>query len=117
MCSEATRLRLPRGMCKIQFDRRLHSIPLIGDNMRAFILAFTFLAPASLAAQGWIVPRCPVPRGDWPPGQPQPMIRPCNPMPAQIIRARSDVRAELTDRVVRYTVDERFVNRGAVVGE
>ena len=34
-----------------------------------------------------------------------------------LVRTRSDVRVELADRVLRYEVEERFVNRGASVGE
>jgi Ca-activated chloride channel family protein len=45
-------------------------------------------------------------------------IRPCD---ASVVRVRSDVRAELVgngaSRVVRYEVEERFVNNGGRVGE
>jgi Ca-activated chloride channel family protein len=41
-------------------------------------------------------------------------IRDCRP---NIVRTHSDVRVELADRVLRYDVEERFVNRGATVGE
>jgi Ca-activated chloride channel family protein len=37
--------------------------------------------------------------------------------PAQVVRTRSDVRVELVDRVLRYEIDERFVNRGGTIGE
>jgi Ca-activated chloride channel family protein len=68
---------------------------------------------ATAGAQGWIVPRpC---AGD---------VRPMDARPAPIIdcranitRTRSDVHVELADRVLHYEVEERFVNRGAVVGE
>src|SRR6185312_6872457 len=44
------------------------------------------------------------------------------PLPAcdcrpNITRTQSDVRVELVDRVLRYEVDERFVNRGGTVAE
>jgi Ca-activated chloride channel family protein len=41
----------------------------------------------------------------------------CLPMRAQVVRTRSDVRVELRDRVLRYEVEERFVNRGGLIGE
>jgi Ca-activated chloride channel family protein len=50
--------------------------------------------------------------------QPALPIQACD---AQVVRVRSDVRAELVgngaSRVVRYEVEERFVNNGARVGE
>jgi Ca-activated chloride channel family protein len=67
--------------------------------------------PIPLAAQGWIVPRpctirilpaVDVPRFD------------CRP---NISRTRSDVHVELINHVLHYQVEERFVNRGATVGE
>jgi len=67
-------------------------------------------------AQGWIVPR-PCGIGIIPvEGRPAvaPPIRDCR---QNIARTRSDVRVELADRVLRYEVEERFVNRGGVVGE
>jgi Ca-activated chloride channel homolog len=39
------------------------------------------------------------------------------PVNAQVVRTRSDVRVELRDRVLRYEVEERFVNRGGMIGE
>jgi Ca-activated chloride channel homolog len=81
---------------------------------RLFLLALAI--PAHLLAQGWILPRpCGIP--------PRPMderipnvvpIRDCRP---NIVRTHSDVRVELADRVLRYDVEERFVNRGATIGE
>ena len=69
---------------------------------------------APLFAQGWIVPRPCVfgsnPRGPWPD---RPPVN-CN---ATIERTRSDVRVEMADRVLRYEVEERFVNRGGSLGE
>ena len=76
--------------------------------MRFSLIAAALLAPAALAAQGRMIPMCNIP-ADGPRG----MI-PCE---AQIVRTRSDVRGELTGRVVRYTVSEEFVNRGGRLGE
>jgi Ca-activated chloride channel family protein len=75
----------------------------------------TLAAGARLGAQGWIIPR-PCGIGIMPlDDRPTPMpIRDCRP---NIIRTRSDVRVELTDRVLHYQVEERFVNRGATIGE
>jgi Ca-activated chloride channel family protein len=44
-------------------------------------------------------------------------IAPCRPTEAGIVRTRTDVRVRLTDRVLRYEVEETFVNRGGRVGE
>jgi Ca-activated chloride channel family protein len=41
----------------------------------------------------------------------------CLPMRQQVVRTRSDVKVELRDRVLRYEVEERFVNRGGLIGE
>ena len=62
------------------------------------------------SAQGWIVPR-PCGFGIMPveAAGVAPPIRDCRP---NISRTRSDVRVELADRVLRYEVEERFVNRG-----
>jgi Mg-chelatase subunit ChlD len=74
----------------------------------------TILATLPLAAQGWIVPRpCAViirPAEGWP----ERPIRDCRP---NVVRSRSDVRVELVDHVLHYEVEERFINRGAAVGE
>src|SRR4029078_3225776 len=43
-----------------------------------------------------------------------PPIRDCR---QNIARTRSDFVVDLPDRVLRYEVEERFVNRGGVVGE
>lgn len=88
--------------------------------MRASILPIVLasIAPA-LYAQGWIIPR-PCGIGILPiesrPGEPRPTppIVDCR---SNIARTQSAVRVELADRVLRYEVEERFVNRGAVVGE
>jgi len=80
------------------------------------LLALSSLAPAlPLAAQGRLIPR-PCQRGDCPP--PPPCFRGECPRPGAVIeRSGSDVRVELRDRVLRYQVDERFVNLGGTVGE
>ena len=41
----------------------------------------------------------------------------CMPTRAQVVRTRSDIKVELRDRVLRYEVEERFVNRGGTIGE
>jgi Ca-activated chloride channel family protein len=84
--------------------------------IRAGLLSLTTLAGgARLSAQGWIVPR-PCGIGIMPVEErPVPLpIRDCRP---NIVRTRSDVHVELTDRVLHYEVEERFVNRGAMIGE
>jgi Ca-activated chloride channel family protein len=82
--------------------------------MRAIRAVTFFLAlalPTAASAQGWVIPRCrPEPVG-------RPLPEPCVVGPAQVVRTRSDVRVELVDRVLRYEIDERFVNRGATIGE
>ena len=85
---------------------------------RLELAASLFLAFASrpIFAQGWIVPR-PCGFGITPvEGRPvvAPPVRDCR---QNIVRTRSDVRVELADRVLRYEVDERFVNRGGIIGE
>ena len=71
------------------------------------------LAPAALGAQGWILPRpCARPADD------RVDVRvPVCPVQA-VVRTRSDVRARLDGaRAIHYEVEERFVNRGGVIGE
>src|ERR671914_2944091 len=69
------------------------------------------VVPFAADAQGWIIPRCgPRPRPD------RPLPEPCV-VGANVVRTRSDVRVELVDRVLRYEIDERFVNRGSTIGE
>src|SRR4249920_471668 len=77
-----------------------------------FTLAFAVSA-VPLAAQGWIIPR---PCAVVPPG-PMDERNPVRDCRSALVRTRSDVRVELVDRVLRYEVEERFVNRGGVVGE
>src|SRR5687767_7565913 len=81
--------------------------------MRAILHLLTLAAlPAVAAAQGIVIRPC-VPR-------PCAVARPCPPcrVPDQgVIKQSSHVRAELTDRVLRYEVTETFVNRGGGLGE
>ncbi|HJQ20612.1 MAG TPA: VIT domain-containing protein [Gemmatimonadaceae bacterium] len=82
--------------------------------LRTLPLAVTlFVFPAAAQAQGIIIPRCP-------PGHVGEPIVDC-PRPIQlgqqVVRTRSDVRVELRDRVLRYEVEERFLNRGNQIGE
>ncbi len=83
--------------------------------MRSLRSAFfaLLLLPTVGSAQGWIIPRCGGPR----PRPDRPIPEPCVVGPANVVRTRSDVRVELVDRVLRYEIDERFVNRGATIGE
>src|SRR3712207_5730901 len=79
-------------------------------SIRCIAISLALAAPAALGAQGWVIPRCrPEPVG-------RPLPEPCV-VGAQVVRTRSDVRVELVDRVLRYEIDERFVNRGATIGE
>lgn len=89
--------------------------------MRRVLLGFVLsMVPAVAWGQGWVVQRtcvmpAPMPIED----RARPIaIRPCD---ASVVRVRSDVRAELVgngaSRVVRYEVEERFVNNGGRVGE
>ena len=81
----------------------------------ALPLLFAFVSRPT-HAQGFIVPR-PCGFGIIPAeGRPAiaPPIRDCR---QNIVRTRSDVRVELVDHVLRYEVEERFVNRGGIVGE
>jgi Ca-activated chloride channel family protein len=70
-----------------------------------------------LSAQGWIVPR-PCGMGIVPADSRERMpVMPIRDCRANITRTRSDVHVELENRVLHYEVEERFVNRGGVVGE
>jgi Ca-activated chloride channel family protein len=85
-----------------------------GPLVRSILLLATAFAPSALHAQGWIVPR-PCGLGIQPiEGRTPPIVRDCS---ANIVRTHSDVRVELADHVLRYEVEERFVNRGATLGE
>jgi len=82
--------------------------------VRATIVVASASAAPALGAQGWIVPR-PCGLGIQPiEGRTPPIVRDCS---AGIVRTRSEVRVELADHVLRYEVEERFVNRGATLGE
>ena len=78
--------------------------------MRTATALLALLIPAVVHAQGIIVPRCPVERPDGP-------LNRCFPTQPAVVRTVSDVRVELRDRVLRYEVEERFVNRGGGLGE
>src|SRR5262245_13092361 len=84
--------------------------PIFRAGVVSLAIAIT---AAPVFAQGWIIPRpCIVPR---PMDERIPIpIRDCR---SAIARTRSDVRVELADRVLRYEVEERFVNRGGTIGE
>lgn len=80
--------------------------------------AMIAVMPGSLLAQGWVIPRpCVMPLDD----RVRPAIEPMRNCGDMVVRTRSDVRAELVgngaSRVVRYEVEERFVNNGGRVGE
>ncbi len=86
--------------------------------MRTTTLAIALLLalpaiPTHLHGQGIIVPRCgPIPDCRLP----QPCLR-CPAFDAAVVRTASEVRIELSDRVLRYEVEETFVNRGGRLGE
>src|SRR5437870_421477 len=79
--------------------------------MRDVRLFLFLILPAAAGAQGIVVPSCRQPMPD------MPAFRECVPMGANVVRTRSDVKVELRDRVLHYTVEERFVNRGGTLGE
>ncbi len=75
--------------------------------MRRLIFALLALAAAPVHAafaQGLLVPRCAETR------------RPCT-IQGGVARVRSDVRVELASGVLRYEVNETFVNNGGALGE
>src|SRR5689334_1172445 len=82
--------------------------------MRALYSAVLVAAvAASASAQGVLLDRrCIIPIRPV-----EPAMMPCRPAEAGIVRTRTDVRVRLTDRVLRYEVEETFVNRGGRVGE
>src|SRR5438067_5490253 len=86
--------------------------------IRSLIVLVNLAATSPLVAQGILLPRsCPVPMDERTPRPgPLPLPRPC-PVGASIVRTNTDVRVRLVDRVPRYEVEERFVNRGNTVGE
>lgn len=82
--------------------------------MRAFLIstAFVLAAPSILEAQGTLIPRpCEV--------RPCLTARPCPPcIPSSaVFKLSSNVKVDMSDRVLRYEVTETFVNRGGRVGE
>jgi Ca-activated chloride channel family protein len=82
--------------------------------VRRLIVVLSAVAAFEASAQGVLLDRrCigPMPR----PLEPQPAIV-CRPE-SGIVRTRTDVRVRLTDRVLRYEVEETFHNRGGRVGE
>lgn len=79
--------------------------------MRAFLVALV-AAPALASAQGSII----LPRPCFP-CPADAVCRPCGQVGAQVVKQSSQVRAVLSDRVLRYEVTETFVNQGARVGE
>src|SRR5689334_5844363 len=86
------------------------------SRIRAASVAALVLLSAAPAvfAQGWIIPR-PCGMNSFPAdARPAIAVLDCRP---NIERTRSDVHVELADRVLKYEVEERFVNRGAVIGE
>ena len=86
--------------------------------MRTILFAATLLiSPAMLSGQGRIIIPC-IPERPCPPPPPC-RVAPCPPAPwvSPIERKSSHVRVELADRVLRYEVEEVFVNRGGAVGE
>lgn len=86
--------------------------------MRHVILATLLCLAAAppIAAQGWIIPRpCIMDVQSIQDDVVRPLpVRDCG---ANIARSRSDVRVELADHVLRYEVEERFINRGGRIGE
>ncbi len=85
-------------------------------RVSAGLCSLVFIVVASRArAQGWIVPRpCLIPVQQTDDRAIPVPVRDCG---SRIERTRSDVRVELADHVLRYEVDERFVNRGGGIGE
>src|SRR5689334_754170 len=126
MCKSATAGRLlckpwaPTAHCLETPDEpvtpnvRRHATPQHTSPMRTrtFIL-WSLLAPAAVGAQGWIIPRpCVRPLED----RVRPGVLACPSV--SVVRTRSDVRARMDGaRAIHYEVEERFVNRGNVVGE
>ena len=84
-------------------------------RLSAALLAIA-LAPAAISAQGRIIPRPCAPPPCPPEARcaPPPCGRPGQPW---VERTGSEVKVELADRVLRYQITERFVNRGPAVAE
>jgi Ca-activated chloride channel family protein len=84
----------------------------------AAVLATLLTTATAPQAQGVLLDRrCIVEPQPRPLPQPRPEFLPCRPNDRGIVRTRTDVRVRLTDRVLRYEVEETFVNRGDRVGE
>lgn len=82
--------------------------------MRALLSILSLaLLPGLLSAQGTIIPRPCIMR----PCPPDGRCPPCRPSTPSVVKQSSHVRADLTDRVLRYEVTEIFVNRGSGIGE
>ena len=79
--------------------------------MRAPTVVLLQLAfPATLLAQGWLIPR--------PPVRPPVCFEQCIAPPAvALVRTSSNVRATLADHVLRYEVEETFRNDGGRLAE
>ncbi|HYD53166.1 MAG TPA: VIT domain-containing protein, partial [Gemmatimonadaceae bacterium] len=84
-------------------------------RLRSLVSLLLLGAATAAGAQGRIIPRPCVAPGP----QPRPDIAPprCPPVRSAVERTRSEVRVELVDRVLRYEIEERFVNRGGLIGE
>lgn len=88
--------------------------------MRRLALLLALLAPAALGAQGRLVPRGCLPPEPMPmprPDRPRPVPMPCIMPEGGIERVASNVRVTLEGRVLRYEVEERFLNTGGRIGE
>ena len=70
------------------------------------LLLLPFALPSALPAQGWIIPRHPIP-----------CIDVCGQPATTIERTSSNVSATLADHVLRYEVEESFRNRGGRLEE
>lgn len=82
--------------------------------MRALYSILAFAALPTLAlAQGSVILRPCIPQ----PCTTQRPCRPCGQQGPMVVKQSSFVRADLTDRVLRYEVTETFINRGSGVGE
>ncbi len=90
------------------------------SSLAVFVCSLLVHAAAA-GAQGWIITRpCVIGR----PCPPPPCVRcgapPCTPWctgPSAVVRTSSAARVELANGVLRYEVDETFVNRGPALGE
>src|SRR4029079_8549064 len=81
-------------------------------------LLAAFVVPVTLSAQGQIIPRPCVPPPPCRDGRciTVPVVLPC-PGGNPIVRTASEVKVDMSDRVLRYEVSETFVNRGPGLGE